>query len=248
MPKKIPDDPVDQTADETPAPRRRVAKPQEEKETAAKPAAKKPAAKKPTAKVAVKQTAVKESTVKGKPAKAPAAQKEAAQPPAPTKARVTAERPAPEPAAARDASAPPATAAQAADNPLHKKLGLRPGVAGVLVAPPEDSDNPLLPLPDGFVTVAGIDALAPLAGPFDYMQVFARDRAELASAFGLLRDKLAPNGSLWVSWMKQAGRGMTGDLNENVIRRLALTHGMVDVKIAALDRDWAALRLIHRKH
>ena len=226
MPKKIPDDPVDQTADETPAPKRRAAKPPEEKETAAKPSAQEPAAKKPTAKAAVKQTAAEESTVKGRPAKTPAAKKAAAQPPAPK----------------------PAAAAQAADNPLHKKLGLRPGTAGVLVAPPEDSDNPLLPLPDGFVMVADIDALAPLAGPFDYMQVFARDRGALASAFGVLRDKLAPNGSLWVSWMKQAGRGMTGDLNENVIRRLALTHGMVDVKIAALDRDWAALRLIHRKH
>jgi hypothetical protein len=41
---------------------------------------------------------------------------------------------------------------------------------------------------------------------------------------------------------------MFSDLNENIIRRLALTHGLVDVKVAALDRDWSALRLVHRKH
>ncbi|MBN1320121.1 MAG: hypothetical protein JXA87_04680 [Thermoleophilia bacterium] len=224
MPKKKPDDPVDKTAEETPAPKRRAAKPPAKEGTAAKPRAKQPVSKAP---------ATKQPAAKGKPAKAPAAEEAAAKPQAAVKG------PAP--------AAPSVAAPQPADNPLHKKLGLRPGAAGVVVAPPEDDDNPLLPLPEGFVMVTQIDALAPLAGSFDYMQVFARDRGELASGFALLRDKLAPNGSLWVSWMKQAGRGMAGDLNENVIRRMGLTHGMVEVKIAALDRDWAALRLVHRR-
>lgn len=138
----------------------------------------------------------------------------------------------------------------AADNALHKKLGMRPQASGLIIAPPQDEDNPLLPLPDGYTVLTSLDELAEAAGPFEYIHVFARDRAALATAFSGLRDGLAPNGSLWISWMKQSsrGRGLFGDLNENVVRRLALTHAMVDVKIVSLDRDWAALKLVHRRH
>jgi len=37
------------------------------------------------------------------------------------------------------------------ENPLHKKLRLRPRDAGVVIAPPDDDDNPLLPLPKSFL-------------------------------------------------------------------------------------------------
>jgi hypothetical protein len=151
-----------------------------------------------------------------------------------------------------DKAAQPEGEGPVADNPLHKKLGIRPGATGVVIAPPEDDDNPLLPLPESFSILAQTDELAALEGPFDQIHVFARDRVALAAAFATLRDKLAPNGSLWVSWRKQssgrASGGMLGDLNENLIRRMALPHAMVDVKIAALDRDWSALKLVRRKH
>jgi len=138
------------------------------------------------------------------------------------------------------------------ENPLHRKLRLRPEDAGVVIAPPEDDDNPLLPLPKSFLVVAQAGDLAAHKGQLDYIHVFARDRADLVETFPLLRDKLGPGGSLWISWMKQpskrgGGGAQPGDLNENVIRRIGLTHGLVDVKVAALDRDWSALRLVHRK-
>ena len=135
---------------------------------------------------------------------------------------------------------------------LHKKLGMRPGSAGLVIAPPPDDDNPLLPLPEGFSAIAGLEELAQTSGSFDYIQVFVRDRAALAAAFAELRDRRAPSGMLWVSWLKQSSDrrsgAMMGDLNENLIRRLALTNAMVDVKVAALDRDWSALKLVRRKH
>ena len=122
----------------------------------------------------------------------------------------------------------------------------------MVIAPPEDDDNPLLPLPEGVSVLAGLDELGSLAGPLDYIHVFARDRAALAAAFSLLREKLAHGGSLWISWMRlssdRRGGGMAGDLNENVIRRLALVNSLIDVKVATLDRDWSALKLVHRKH
>ncbi len=120
----------------------------------------------------------------------------------------------------------------------------------MIIAPPKDDDNPLLPLPAGFLVLDQAAGLASHEGRFDYIHVFARDRADLIESFTLLRDKLAPGGSLWVSWLKQSGRGAGrfDDLNDNVIRRLGLTHSLVDVKVAALDKDWSALRLVHRKH
>jgi hypothetical protein len=96
-----------------------------------------------------------------------------------------------------------------------------------------------------------LSGLAQHEGQFDYLQVFARDKAELSGAFPALRDKLAPGGSLWISWLKlssKKGQSQAIDLNENVIRRMALMHGLVDIKVASLDRDWSALLLVHRKH
>ncbi len=139
-----------------------------------------------------------------------------------------------------------------AENPIHRKLGLRSGTIGLVVAPPEDDDNPLLPLPDGFRMLTDADAVSSFEGQVDYLHFFARNRGELARVLASLRDKLAPGGSLWISWIKQSssrrGEGLQGDLNENVIRRLALTSGLVDVKVAALDHDWSALKLVRRKH
>lgn len=136
-------------------------------------------------------------------------------------------------------------------NPLHKKLRLRSEDDGLIIAPPEGDDDPLLPLPDSFSVLAGLDELAKQDGQFGYLHVFARDKAELAGAFEALRDRLAPGGSLWISWLKLSSKHAKTqaiDLNENVIRRMGLMHGLVDVKVAALDRDWSALLLVHRKH
>jgi hypothetical protein len=138
-----------------------------------------------------------------------------------------------------------------AESPVHKRLGLRPGIAGVVVSPPEGDDNPLLPLPEGISTLPQVEDLVAHEGQLDYIHYFARSRAELTRTFPQLRERLAPGGSLWISWIKQSsvrgGGGLPGDLNENVIRRMALTSGLVGVKVAALNQDWSALKLVYRK-
>jgi hypothetical protein len=136
------------------------------------------------------------------------------------------------------------------ENPLHKKLRLRAEDRGLVLAPPQDDDNPLLPLPESFTAVDALDQVDALEGAFDYIHVFARDKGDLAAALPALIERLAPGGALWVSWLKlssKRGASQATDLNENVIRRMALTNGLVDVKVAALDRDWSALLLVRRK-
>ena len=198
------------------------------------PAAKGSSAK-PTAKPAAKKQPAKTTAAK------PAATKPAA---AKTPAKKTPTRP---------ATPKPAAAAVQEENPLHKKLRLQATDTGLVVAPPEGDDDPLAPLPKSFKVLKSLDKLATTEGQFDYIHVFAWDRAELAQAFGLLRGHLSPGGSLWISWMKMSSkhrggdRGQATDLNDTVIRRLGLMNGMVDVKVATLDRNWSALLLVHRK-
>jgi len=152
----------------------------------------------------------------------------------------------------RDNPEPASPAEDGGTNPLHKKLGIRTGLRGAIVAPREDVAGLLSPLPEAFVTLDSVADLAAIDGTYDYLHVFAFNRADLVRDFPTLRDKLGPGGSLWVSWIKQSsvrgGGGLPGDLNENAVRRLALAGGLVDVKVAALDAEWSALKLVWRRH
>jgi hypothetical protein len=56
---------------------------------------------------------------------------------------------------------------------------------------------------------------------------------------------LTDEGTLWVSWPKQAS-GVKTDLNENIIREVGLKEGLVDVKVIALDEVWSGLKFVRR--
>jgi hypothetical protein len=51
---------------------------------------------------------------------------------------------------------------------------------------------------------------------------------------------------LWVSWPKRAS-GVPTDLTEDRIREIALPHGLVDVKVCALDEVWSGLKPVRRR-
>jgi hypothetical protein len=48
---------------------------------------------------------------------------------------------------------------------------------------------------------------------------------------------------IWVSWYKKSS-GMHTDLTEDIIRQSALAHGLVDVKVCAINDDWSGLKLV----
>ncbi|WP_454609125.1 hypothetical protein [Labrenzia sp. MBR-25] len=88
-----------------------------------------------------------------------------------------------------------------------------------------------------------------LAAPkpaLDCAQVFVTERADLAGHLAALRDLLAPNGMIWVSWPKKASKVPT-DITEDTIRELCLPMGLVDVKVCAVDEIWSGLKLMIRK-
>jgi hypothetical protein len=53
------------------------------------------------------------------------------------------------------------------------------------------------------------------------------------------------DGMLWIAWPKRAS-GVPTDLTEDVVRRVALERGLVDVKVCAIDETWSGLKLVIR--
>jgi hypothetical protein len=122
---------------------------------------------------------------------------------------------------------------------LVDKLGIKPAQKFYLGNPPDDYGKILGTLP------AGAAQMKTLKGPCDFIQFFTRDLAELRAAFPGLKKNLAPSGSLWISWPKAAARVKT-DVNENLVREIGLSHGLVDVKVCAVDDVWSGLKFMYR--
>ena len=105
------------------------------------------------------------------------------------------------------------------------------------VAAPSRLQELLGPLPDG----ASVGA----RGKLDFVLLFAGKLSDLARHFRGLRDRLEPNGMLWVAWPKKTS-GMPTDLNEDAVREFGLTNGLVDVKVCAIDDTWSGLKFVRR--
>ena len=56
---------------------------------------------------------------------------------------------------------------------------------------------------------------------------------------------LKKNGSMWVSWPKGTS-GIKTDINRESVRDYLLKTGLVDIKVAAVDDQWSALKFMYR--
>ena len=83
--------------------------------------------------------------------------------------------------------------------------------------------------------------------PLDLVHFFASDRKQLEEEFPRLKKHLAQGGKLWISWPKRAS-GVKTDLSDGVVREIGLKNGLVDVKVAAIDRTWSGLQFVRRAH
>ena len=85
------------------------------------------------------------------------------------------------------------------------------------------------------------------SAPLDAVVLFVTERRELERRLPKLREKLAPDGMLWVAWPKRAS-GVPTDVTEDVVRDLAVsTSDLVDVKVIAIDATWSGLKLVIRR-
>jgi hypothetical protein len=123
--------------------------------------------------------------------------------------------------------------------PLVEKLGIKAGAAIAILGAPKGYARTLGPLP------RGVTRRAKAHGPLDFVHFFAHEERELKRAFRTLERALAPAGALWISWPKQAS-GVPTDLTANGVRAIGLAHGLVDVKVAAVDDVWSGLKFVRR--
>jgi hypothetical protein len=123
--------------------------------------------------------------------------------------------------------------------PLPRKLGIKEGSRVAVLSAPDDFDSTLGPLPEGVVVRQR------LRGPLDVVVFFTTSRAQLERRIEALRAALDPAGRLWVTWPKRAS-GVATDVTEDVVREVALSHRLVDNKVAAVDATWSGLQLVIR--
>ena len=124
--------------------------------------------------------------------------------------------------------------------PLVRKLSLRDGQRVWFHAMPEsvqdEIDEYALELTFVADPTEGIDAA----------HIFVTERSDLKAKLTALRDQIASDGQVWVSWPKKAAKVPT-DITEDTIREVALPLGFVDTKVCAIDETWSGLKLVIRK-
>ena len=123
--------------------------------------------------------------------------------------------------------------------PLIRKLGIKPDFDIAFINAPKNFINQL-DLPSG-VKIRSVSKSHDL----DFILLFVKRRTVLNAAFAQCAQKLKSNGMLWVSWPKQSS-GVPTDLNENIVRDIGLTAGLVDVKVCAVDEIWSGLKFVYR--
>jgi hypothetical protein len=123
--------------------------------------------------------------------------------------------------------------------PLPKKLGIKSGFRVCMVEAPPEVRKELGAELDACEIVH--DAKTPL----DFAMLFTKSKTTLAKEFKRISRLLAPAGMLWVSWPKKSS-GVATNLDENIVREIGLTAGLVDVKVCAVTEVWSGLKFVRR--
>ncbi|HEX2027008.1 MAG TPA: hypothetical protein VHF25_03310 [Nitriliruptorales bacterium] len=118
------------------------------------------------------------------------------------------------------------------------KLGVRRGTRLALLDAPEGWTLGGLP--------EDVAIRRDLRGRRDVTVVFVRSRRDLERDAPRYERSLADDASLWIAWPRAAA-GHASDVSENLLREVFLPRGLVDVKVAAIDRDWSGLKFVRRK-
>ena len=122
---------------------------------------------------------------------------------------------------------------------LAEKLGITPDARITAIGAPASYASLLGTLPSGVTIHSRLPSSA------GFIHRFVKRRRDLAAEFPRLARALTDEGTLWVSWPKQAS-GIETDLNENVVREIGLAQGLVDVKVCAVDEVWSGLKFVRR--
>tara|TARA_R110002072_G_scaffold58144_1_gene148696 strand:- start:6792 stop:7199 length:408 start_codon:yes stop_codon:yes gene_type:complete len=80
----------------------------------------------------------------------------------------------------------------------------------------------------------------------DAAHIFVTEMADLAAKLATLRQQIAADGQVWVSWPEPSS-GTPTNIDADKVRAAAQPLGFVDTKEAAVDPDSNSLKLVIRK-
>lgn len=123
------------------------------------------------------------------------------------------------------------------ETPLAKKLGIKSNSVVMLVNPPVHYMQLFSDMP---VDTKFIDDRITRK---DVIHFFTKSKDEFIRELPLLMKQIKPDGMIWVSWPKRASKVAT-DITEDVVRNYALSIGLVDIKVCAVDEIWSGLKLV----
>jgi hypothetical protein len=126
-----------------------------------------------------------------------------------------------------------------AGSPLAKKLGIKAGHRVLVMSAPEGYMEMLGPLPEGVEVQVRLPAGAD--GTFDFVQVFARSRADVDTQAAEALRALRPGGLLWFSYPKGSSKVKT-DITRDIGWESVTGAGMEIVAQVSIDDTWSAGR------
>jgi ABC-type lipoprotein release transport system permease subunit len=121
--------------------------------------------------------------------------------------------------------------------PLAKKLGIKEGFKIQLVKQPENYFELFTDFPQN-VEISNSDL-----HDYDFIHIFSKDIQEADGFLLKMKNKIKPNGMIWISWPKKSS-GLNTNLSGNEVRSLGLSHGLVDIKVCAVNNIWSGLKFV----
>jgi hypothetical protein len=121
--------------------------------------------------------------------------------------------------------------------PLVQKLDIKPSFRIFVAGVPADYVSMTGKLP------ADVTIVPRLTGAIDMVHLFAANSGGLGDKLRRYREAIKPDGMVWVSWPKKAS-GVATDLSDVVVRDTALSLGLVDIKVCAVDATWSGLKFV----
>src|SRR6202000_2561811 len=121
--------------------------------------------------------------------------------------------------------------------PLAKKLGIKNGFHISLINAPEYYLRLFTDLP------ADLHFPNEDVKNIELLHFFTKSSDEYETLLPELKNRIKPNGIIWISWPKKASKVPT-DITEDIIRNFALQAGLVDIKVCAVDDVWSGLKLV----
>ena len=122
------------------------------------------------------------------------------------------------------------------ENPLLKKMKLKPGQRAAIINAPSGYVETLQPLP------AEVELAEELMGTFDWVQLFVKTQAELEQVIAQVRAALKPAGMLWITFPKGTSKiqtDLTRDKGWDALQAIDLKW----INLISVDETWSAFAL-----